>query len=77
MNPDLAAAYTGRGAESRSLADLNKALELKPGFAEAHARRGELYIAQGNNDAGIADLTEVAVVLQPDLSGRYDPFLLR
>ena len=66
LNPDLAAAYTGRGAESRSLADLNKALELRPGFAEAHARRGELYIAQGNNDAGIADL-EVAVMLQPDL----------
>jgi tetratricopeptide (TPR) repeat protein len=49
----------------RALAHLDKALALKPDFAEAHTARGSLYYRQGKPEAAVADL-EAAASLLPD-----------
>ena len=48
----------------RALAHLDKALALKPDFAEAHTARGSLYYRQGKPEAAVADL-ESAASLRP------------
>jgi tetratricopeptide (TPR) repeat protein len=50
---------------ARGLAQLGKALELKPDFAAAHAFRGSLYYQSGKFEAAVTDL-EAAARLRPD-----------
>ena len=50
---------------AKGLAQLDRALVLKPDFAAAHAFRGSLYYQSGKFEAAVKDL-EAAVALRPD-----------
>lgn len=74
---DLFGAYLGRAmalygiAEyQRALADLNRAIGIKPDSAEALDRRGVLYRKLGQADEAIADHTR-AISLAPQMARAY------
>ena len=61
--PDLYLAYHGRGLAyyhderfGLALEDFDKAIEIKPDFAEAYKSRAVLHEDQGERDKAIADL---------------------
>jgi tetratricopeptide (TPR) repeat protein len=71
MLPDFALAYYGRGvaymrqerpAYSLALEDLNSAIELDPGMANAYRERAEWHVRQGDLESAKADL-ETAIPL--------------
>lgn len=66
LDPNLAAAYTGRGEVYRgqgqfnqALADLNRALELNPFLLSAYETRALIYTQQNNYNAAIADYSKI------------------
>ena len=73
----LLAAYSSRGElfaemgqDEKSLADLDRAVQLDPGFARAYSLRGALLSQRGQNDRALADYDAV-IRLLPERSGGY------
>jgi protein O-mannosyl-transferase len=61
----IPAAYYNRGLyffnenqDQEALSDFNKAIELKPDYADAYNNRGSLFIKQGKTDAALNDLNK-------------------
>lgn len=52
-----AASYSNAGDQGKALADLNEALRLLPGSAQAYGMRGIVHGLKGDLDAAIADFT--------------------
>jgi len=78
LQPDLAEAYTNRGADygeqnqyQRAITDFDRAIALKPDDALAYYNRGLAYAEQGQYEQAIADLDR-AITLQPDLAMAYN-----
>ena len=64
-------AYSKTDNFSAAFADFNKAIELKPDFAEAYMNRGDIYIKnKGEFDFAFADFDK-AIELNPKLTGAY------
>ena len=55
---------------SGAVEDFNKALELKPDFADAYNNRGNAYHGKGNHDRAIEDYN-AALELRPDYADAY------
>ena len=51
-------AYYEMGADDKSMADYNKAIELSPALLYAYSNRGLLYYRKGEYDRAIADYTK-------------------
>ena len=61
--------YSRNGSYELAIADYNKAIEMDPGFSEAHYDRGFSFYEMGSYEEAIADLTR-AIELSPD-DARY------
>jgi len=59
-----------KGDYKGAIADDTKAIELRPGFAEAYAHRGSAKGARGDKNGAIADYT-TAIQLKPDYASAY------
>ncbi len=75
LDPNLAAAYDGRGLfykfyPDRAIADYDEAIRLDPNSAKAYIDRSAAYRAKGDNDLAIADL-DMAIRLAPDSATAY------
>jgi tetratricopeptide (TPR) repeat protein len=73
-NPLLAEAYTLRGDlhlrmghDAQALADVNKAIELKPGYAMAYAIRAQYRLEQNDSPGLLAD-ANMCIRLDPDIA---------
>jgi len=53
-----------------AIADYDRAIELRPDYAEAYNNRGNAYAHKGDHDRAIADYDR-AIQLQPDLAEAY------
>jgi tetratricopeptide (TPR) repeat protein len=62
---DSGAPYWGGATWDRILADCNRAIELKPGYAKAYDARGFFNCKVGETDQGIADYSR-AIELDPN-----------
>ncbi len=63
-------AYLDRGAYDRAIADYDKAIQLKPDYAEAYSSRGAAYYYKGDYDRAIANYDQ-AIQLKPDYAEAY------
>ena len=63
-------AHYDKGDLDRSIADYDKAIQLKPDFAEAYSFRGVAHYDKGDLDHAIADYDK-AIQLKPDLAAVY------
>ena len=77
INPNIAEAYSGRGATyvqkgqlDQAISDLNKALEINPKIAEAYVNRGLVYMDKGQHDQTISDCTK-ALEINPNILEAY------
>ena len=77
LKPDLAEAYTNRGAAygvkdevARAIIDFTKAIELNPDDADTYYNRGTVYHNKGDYGLAIADFN-TAIKLKPDLADAY------
>jgi tetratricopeptide (TPR) repeat protein len=59
-----------RGDIDSAIADANKALDIKPDYAEAYCNRASAKRAKNDIDGAIADCTK-AIELKPDLAAAY------
>ena len=66
----LGAALYEAGQMERALAELNRAIELKPDFAEAFLNRGAAYLKLGDLDRALADFNHV-IELDPGNGAAY------
>ena len=76
--PNDAAFYNNRGEAylrvhkiDKAIADLSKAIGLKPDYAKPYVNRGLAHISKSDFDKAIADLN-TAVKLQPELAEAYN-----
>src|SRR6267378_2451988 len=53
-----------------ALAALDKAIELRPDFAQAYARRSRLDMMKGNIDRALDDVTK-ALLIDPEMTQAY------
>ena len=60
-----------KGDFDRAIADFNRAIELKPDYAEAYNNRGNAYSDKGDFDHAIADFSK-AIELKPDFPIAYN-----
>jgi len=67
---DRGVAYLDKGDYGRAIADLSKAIELKPDYADAYHDRGVAYRRKGDYDLAIADYSK-AIELRPDYAFYY------
>ena len=56
---------------SKRLLDFNKAIKIKPDYAEAYYNRGFVYAGRGEYKQAIADFDK-AIALKPDLAEAYN-----
>ena len=63
-------AYNDKGDYDRAIADFDRAIQLKPDYAEAYANRGWAYNNKGDYDRAIADFDR-AIQLKPDYALAY------
>jgi tetratricopeptide (TPR) repeat protein len=77
LDPEFAAAYSGRGSAyykqgdlAGALADFTCAVTLDPNYTAAYYSRGSLYKDKHNNDMAIADFTQV-IKLDPENAEAY------
>ena len=63
-------AYYAKGEFDRAIVDCNKAIELKPNFAEAYNNRGLVYLAEGELELAINDMDK-AIESNPDYAEAY------
>src|SRR5262245_51729587 len=79
---DLAIAYANRAIAyayrfghrpdyDRALADFDKAIQLKPDYADAYNNRGEAYLDKGDKERAFADFDK-AIQLKPDYADAYN-----
>src|SRR5437868_37926 len=68
---DTAMAYVNRGRAylmlrqlEKALSDLNESIRLRSNYAAAYSHRGHVYLAEGLDDAAMADYTR-AIELDP------------
>jgi tetratricopeptide (TPR) repeat protein len=64
-------AYIHKGEYDNAIEDYNKAIELKPDFAEAYNNRGNTYSDKGEYDNAIEDYNK-AIKLKPDFAVAYN-----
>ncbi|MBF0481529.1 MAG: tetratricopeptide repeat protein [Desulfovibrionaceae bacterium] len=62
--------YAARNYD-QAIADLTKAIEMKPDSAVAYKFRGNAWSGKGNRDQAIADLTK-AIQIKPDYRAAYN-----
>ena len=67
---DRGDALKQEGNLSRAIATYSQAIRLDPSLAEAHYKRGTVYLAKGDLPRAISDLSE-AVRLRPDYARAY------
>lgn len=67
---DRGKASAAKGGFHEAIADLTKAIELDPNFADAYSNRGRARFATGDYPRAIADCTK-AIELDPKLAGAY------
>ena len=65
------AAYIDKGDFDRAIEDCNKAIELKPDYAEVYYNRGLTYGIKGDFDRTIKDCNK-AIELNPKFSLAYN-----
>jgi tetratricopeptide (TPR) repeat protein len=53
-------AYQFKGDVDRAIADYNKAIELRPGYARAYESRGSAYASKGVYTNAVADVTKAS-----------------
>ena len=63
-------AYHYKGDYDRAIADWDRAIQLKPDYADAYNNRGLTYDSKGDHDRAIADYDK-AVQLKPDFAEAY------
>ena len=59
-----ATAYSGLGNYKQAIEDYDRAIEIKPGYAEAYINRGVAYNGLGNYRQAIEDLNR-AIEIKP------------
>jgi tetratricopeptide (TPR) repeat protein len=63
-------AYAGLGNYRQAIEDLNRAIEIKPTYADAYNNRGAVYIGLGNYRQAIEDLNR-AIEIKPTYADAY------
>jgi len=59
-----------KGEHDHAISDFTKAIEMRPGFANAYFYRGRAYLRKGEHDRAISDLNK-AIELDPQLAVAY------
>ena len=59
--------YCEEGDNDRAIAELSKAIEIKPGVALAYHLRGTAHSDKGDKDRAIAELSK-AIEIKPDFA---------
>jgi lipoprotein NlpI len=70
-NRAVAYLQSDNGSDALALADLNEALRLDPGFANAYTNRGDAYDDEGKYDLALADFAR-ALSLDPNSARTYN-----
>ena len=59
-----------KGENDAAISDFTKAIEMRPGFANAYFYRGRAYLHKGENDQALSDLDK-AIEIDPGLAVAY------
>ena len=67
---DRGMAFLGQGEFAKAIADLNKAIEINPGYAEGYYNRGYIYDVQGKISGALSDYSK-AIAMNPNYAVAY------